>query len=104
MLQHRRRHPEQIGRRHERHVIASSSCLSDSFGRHLRELRLKYGITQEQLAALAGLAGPYISVMERGIKVPSLTTVLRLALALDCKVAKLVTVFDYADLRSILPK
>jgi len=42
--------------------------------------------------------------MERGQKVPSLTTILRLAVALDCKVTALVSIFDKTDLASILPK
>lgn len=74
------------------------------FGRRLREMRLKRGMTQEALAQAAGTAGPYVSDMERGLKVPSLTTVLRLALALDCKPTVLISIFDKADLRSILPK
>jgi transcriptional regulator with XRE-family HTH domain len=46
----------------------------------------------------------YISDVERGLKVPSLTTILRLAIALDCKVTSLVGVFDETDLPSIVPK
>jgi len=42
--------------------------------------------------------------MENGFAVPSLTTVLRIAVALDCKVTALVSVFDKADLPSMLPK
>ncbi len=42
--------------------------------------------------------------MERGQKVPSLTTILRLALALNCKATALVSFFDNTDLTSILPK
>lgn len=73
------------------------------FGRRLRELRQKYGVTQEQLSVSTGLTEGYISNMERGLKVPSLTTVLRLAVALDCKVTELVSVFDKTDLPSIMP-
>jgi transcriptional regulator with XRE-family HTH domain len=72
------------------------------FGARLRELRQKRGMTQEQLAAAAGTASPYVSDMERGIKVPSLTTIIRLAIALDCKVTDLVRVFDRANLRALV--
>jgi transcriptional regulator with XRE-family HTH domain len=61
-------------------------------------------MTQEGLAAAAGLAGPYVSDMERGMKVPSLTTLLRLSLALDCKVTELVSVFNKTDVRKLLPE
>ena len=74
------------------------------FGRRLREVRQRRRITQDTLALTAGLTKAYISDMERGLKVPSLTTVLRLAVALECKVTELVSVFDKTDLPSILPK
>jgi transcriptional regulator with XRE-family HTH domain len=75
------------------------------FGRRLRELRQKYGVTQEQLSVTTGLTEGYISNMERGLKVPSLTTILRVAVALRCKVTELVSIFDKVDdLPSLLPK
>jgi transcriptional regulator with XRE-family HTH domain len=75
------------------------------FGRRLRELRQKRGVTQEQLSASTGLTEGYISNMERGLKVPSLTTILRIAVALGCKVTELVSVFDKVDdLPALLPK
>jgi len=75
------------------------------FGQRLRELRRKYGVTQHELAQLAGLTDAYVSNMENGFAVPSLTTLLRLAVALRCKVTEVVSVFDkVADLPSLLPK
>ena len=74
------------------------------FGRRLRELREKYGVTQNALATASGLTEAYISNMENGFAVPSLTTVLRIAVALDCRVTALVSVFDKSDLASMLPK
>lgn len=74
------------------------------FGRRLRDVRTKRGVTQEALAQLAGMSEAYISNMENGMKVPSLTTIIRLAVALDCKVMDLVGAFDKTDLRSLLPK
>ncbi len=59
-------------------------------------------MTQEELADAAGLAGPYVSDMERGLKVPSLTTLLRLSVALDCKVTELVSVFNKTDVRALV--
>jgi transcriptional regulator with XRE-family HTH domain len=74
------------------------------FGRRLRELRQKYRVTQQQLSIATGLTEGYISNMERGLKVPSLTTILRLAVALGCHVTDLVSTFDRTDLPLILPK
>jgi transcriptional regulator with XRE-family HTH domain len=74
------------------------------FGRRLREVRLRKGVTQQSLAGVAGMSEAYISNMESGFKVPSLTTIIRLAVALDCKVMDLVGAFDKTDLRALLPK
>jgi transcriptional regulator with XRE-family HTH domain len=86
-------------------VTAHVQPEGEVFGRRLRELRQKHGVTQEQLSIATGLTEGYISNMERGLKVPSLTTILRISVALRCKVTELVSVFDtVADLPSLLPK
>ena len=77
---------------------------AEVFGRHLRELREHRGVTQDALATSSGLTKAYISDMERGLKVPSLTTILRLAASLRCKVTDLVRVFDTMDAPLNLPK
>ena len=74
------------------------------FGERLRELREKRELSLRSLADLAGMSYTYISDMERGLRVPSLTTIIRLAVALDCKVTDLVGMFDKKNLRSLLPK
>lgn len=71
------------------------------FGQRLRELRLARGLTQGQLADLCGSNHPFISNLERGVKVPSLTMLIRLAAALDCQVRNLVEVFDRKRSRSM---
>jgi transcriptional regulator with XRE-family HTH domain len=64
------------------------------FGQRLRELRIARNLTQDQLADRCGSNRPFISNLERGVKVPSLTMILRLADALECHVYDLVAVFD----------
>jgi transcriptional regulator with XRE-family HTH domain len=64
------------------------------FGRRLRELRLARNLTQDALAQIVATSKPFISDLERGVKVPSLTMVLRLARALRCRIYDLVEVFD----------
>ena len=64
------------------------------FGERLRELRVERDLTQTELAERCGSNRPFISNLERGVKVPSLTMVLRLAEALECRVYDLVKVFD----------
>lgn len=64
------------------------------FGQRLRQLRTARNLTQGELAERCGSNHPFISNLERGVKVPSLTMILRLAAALRCRVYDLVEVFD----------
>jgi len=69
------------------------------FGSHLRELRLARGLTQAQVAERCGTMVPVISNLERGMTVPTLSTLLHLAAALNCRMTELVDVFDSSDRR-----
>jgi transcriptional regulator with XRE-family HTH domain len=66
------------------------------FGQQLKAMRLKRGLSQQTVAERCGSNYPYISELERGLKVPTLTMILRLASALECRVRDLVGVFDTA--------
>ena len=55
-------------------------------GRRVRKFREERCLTQEALAEAAGVSVPYVSHIERGIKKPSLGTLLRLSAALDVTV------------------
>jgi transcriptional regulator with XRE-family HTH domain len=57
--------------------------LSKNFGRVLREVREEKQISQEKLAEYANLDRTYISLLERGLRQPSLTTLFSLAYALS---------------------
>lgn len=54
-----------------------------AFGKVLRQLRQKAGLTQEELGFEAELRRTYVSILELGHQQPSLTTILKLAKALD---------------------
>ncbi|HYI12784.1 MAG TPA: helix-turn-helix transcriptional regulator [Thermoanaerobaculia bacterium] len=73
-------------------------------GQRLRELRTKRRLTQQALAETAGIPQTHVSAIELGLMQPNLGTLLRLALALDCKVSALVAVFDKEDLAQLLQK
>lgn len=75
---------------------------AETFGRELRKMRLKRGLSQQTLAERCGSNTPYISELERGLKAPTLTMILRLAAALECKVRDLMRVFDTAPPDSFL--
>ncbi|PCI10506.1 MAG: transcriptional regulator [Thiotrichales bacterium] len=54
-----------------------------AFGFVLREQRTKAGLSQEKLALECGLDRTYISLLERGQRQPTLSTLFRLAKILD---------------------
>jgi len=58
-------------------------------GFNLRQLRLAKGLTLDQLATSSELTRGYISLVERGLKTPSVAALLRLAAALDVSVTYL---------------
>lgn len=60
------------------------------FGRRLRAIRLQRGLSQEKLAAEAGLARNFISMVETGQRNVTISTVSKLALALKCRMADLM--------------
>ena len=59
-------------------------------GRRVRKFREERCLTQEALAEAAGVSMPYVGHIERGIKKPSLGTLLRLSAALDVTVDTLL--------------
>jgi len=50
-----------------------------AFGKTLRKRRMKAGLSQEKLALACGLDRTYISLPERGLRQPSLTTLFQIA-------------------------
>lgn len=60
------------------------------FGQVLRELREENKTSQEKLAELADLDRTYISLLERGLRQPTLTTLFKLSMALGIKPSELV--------------
>lgn len=67
-------------------------------GRNVRTLRLAAGLTQEQFAERSGFTQQYISDLERGLRNPTVVSLLELAAPLDTTPATLITEADPADL------
>jgi transcriptional regulator with XRE-family HTH domain len=55
------------------------SALAKSFGQSLRQLRLRRGISQEELGFESGYHRTYISLLERGKKSQSIQSIFGLA-------------------------
>lgn len=65
-----------------------------ALGEAVRRLRLEAEMSQEELAEAAGTDLTQVGGVERGVRNPSYTTLLRLAAALDTSVGQLTTLAD----------
>jgi putative transcriptional regulator len=74
--------------------MAVAPTVGELLGERVRELRKKRRLTQVQLAERCDIPQSRISAIEKGSHVPNVETVIRLARALDFKVAVLMSVFD----------
>ena len=69
-----------------------------NFGKALKECRVELGLSQEELALESNLDRTYISMLERGIKVPTLTTVNQVAKAMHMSPSSLVAMAEINEL------
>jgi len=60
------------------------------FSKVLRELREANNISQEKLAEYCELDRTYISLLERGLRQPTITTIFKLAKALNISASELI--------------
>lgn len=68
------------------------ATLTEKFGKRVKELRKKQGLTQEKLAERAKMDYSYLNLIESGKKNPSLKRIGNLARALSVKLSEL---FDF---------
>ena len=68
--------------------------ISISFGRIVKNLREERGISQEILADRADLNRSYVGEVERGTAMPSLSTITKLARALNVSAADLLARYE----------
>ena len=71
-------------------MATDSKSIQKTFGEVLREVRVGRGLSQQELALQSELDRTYISLLERGLRQPSLTTLIVLASTLDIDPAELV--------------
>jgi transcriptional regulator with XRE-family HTH domain len=70
-----------------------NKTIPEAFGDVLRDCRTRAGTTQENLAFRAELDRTYVSLLERGLRQPTLETLFRLAAVLEIA----PTTLTYAD-------
>ena len=72
-------------------VTTFDADLAQAFGAAVRALRMERGIAQESLAHLAGIERSHMGKIERGEHMPTLAIILKIARALGCSAADLMT-------------
>ena len=70
--------------------------LQESFGSVLRQLRVEKGLSQEDLALEAGLDRTFVSMLERGLRQPTLSSLFAIASALRTRASRIVRLTENA--------
>lgn len=65
-----------------------------TFGIVLRELRVQNKLSQEKLAELCDLDRTYISLLERGLRQPTISTIFVVASALQIKPSEFISLVE----------
>jgi transcriptional regulator with XRE-family HTH domain len=65
--------------------------IAAAFGKVLRDCRIQVGVSQEDVALTAEIDRTFVSLLERGLRQPTLDTIFRLARALEIAPATLVS-------------
>ena len=71
-------------------------ALQESFGAVLRQLRVEKGLSQEELALEAGLDRTFVSMLERGLRQPTLSSLFAVATALRIPASRIVRLTEQA--------
>jgi ribosome-binding protein aMBF1 (putative translation factor) len=74
----------------KRRQVQPASGPEKAFGQALREIREEKGISQERLALDAGFDRTFVSLLERGLRKPTIRTVVKLAAILKVKPSEIV--------------
>jgi len=72
-------------------ISFDKTSLQQSFGKVLRHFRNNEGISQESLALECGLDRTYISLLERGLRMPTLYTIMIIANHLNIPVISIIS-------------
>lgn len=67
---------------------------NQQFGKVIRSLRKSKGFTQDELARLADLDRSYISLLERGLRSPTLDTMIAMCNGLGIELSDLFAVLE----------
>lgn len=77
--------------------MADRAATQARLGRAIKQVRIKRGLTQEQVSASSGLHPTYISDIERGARNPSWEAITRLADGIGVSTAEIAGEYDAED-------
>ena len=85
-------------------MLHAAMDIQEQIALNHRRIRVARGVSQDDLALTAGVERSYVGHLERGVKNPTVKTLEKLAIALNCKVADFFAEPDKdAFLRNNLP-
>ncbi|MEO8556878.1 MAG: helix-turn-helix transcriptional regulator [Actinomycetota bacterium] len=70
------------------------SAIATRIGRVIRREREKRGLSQEALSELAGINRSFLGEIERGMAIPSIVTLQKLADSLGVKLSELISHYE----------
>ena len=74
----------------EKNVVRLPVEVEEAFGKVLKKVRVENSLSQEKLAHICELDRTYISLLERGKRKPTISTIFALAIGLSVKPSDLV--------------
>lgn len=67
------------------------------FGRILQEIRVEKGLSQEELAQMSSLDRTYISLLERGLRQPTLNSLFKISKNLGISPSEFVKLLEHQN-------
>lgn len=75
-------------------IMQNKKELEKAFGEVLRQLRVEQNFSQEKLAELSHLDRTYISLLERGLRTPTISTLFSISNALNNSPARIIKLVE----------
>lgn len=74
--------------------MQNKNRLEKAFGKVLRNLRIEKKLSQDKLAELSALDRTYISLLERGLRAPTISTLFSISKSLNISPSKLIKLVE----------
>lgn len=75
-------------------IMQNKKELEKAFGEVLRKLRVEQNLSQDKLAELSHLDRTYISLLERGLRTPTISTLFSISNALNSSPSRIIKLVE----------